>query len=151
MEIIVHKSKKILEVWENGKLLKRYPIAVGKDTKAGKEREGDMRTPQGEYRVCVKNPKSKYHLSLGINYPNEKDAAAGLRKKLISKAEYDAICDANAGKKIPPWKTALGGEIYIHGNLEKQNWTHGCVRMNDPDIEELFGKAEVGTEIIIKG
>lgn len=149
MEIIVHKSKKILEVWENGQLMKSYPIAVGKDSKDHKEREGDMRTPEGEYRVCVKNPKSKYHLSLGINYPNEKDAESGLRKGLISKTEYDAICDAK--KEIPPWKTALGGEIYIHGNLEKQNWTHGCVRMNDPDIEELFGKAQIGTKVIIKG
>ncbi|MBI4404774.1 MAG: L,D-transpeptidase, partial [Deltaproteobacteria bacterium] len=40
-------------------------------------------------------------------------------------------------------------EIYIHGNLEKQNWSHGCIRMYDKDIEDLFANAEVGTPVII--
>jgi len=148
MKLVIRKSNKCLEVWEENRPVKTYPVATGKQ-EGHKELEGDLRTPEGDYIVCVKNPRSKYHLSLGLNYPNNLDAQAGLKKGRITESEYRAICEANNAGKIPPWKTVLGGEIYIHGHLEKQNWTHGCIRMNDPDIEELFKLAAVGTKVTI--
>ena len=148
MQIIVRKKQLVLEVWRNGKLEKGYPIAVGRNP-GHKEAEADLRTPEGEYIVCVKNPKSKYHLSLGLNYPNNRDAEAAFKKGVISQQELAAITEANNAGKTPPWKTALGGEIFIHGHLEKQDWTHGCVRMNDPDIEALYNAATIGTKVTI--
>ncbi|MBI4403921.1 MAG: L,D-transpeptidase family protein, partial [Deltaproteobacteria bacterium] len=112
MIIRIYKQKKILQLWRATQLLKEYPVAVGKN-QGQKEKEGDLRTPEGEYVVCVKNPHSKYHLSLGLNYPNNEDAKRGLENGVISTQEYQAICDANNQGGIPPWKTALGGEIYI--------------------------------------
>jgi len=149
LEIKVYKSTKLLEVWENGTLTKTYEIAIGKSKVGHKEVEGDQKTPEGKYKVVIKNPNSKFHLSFGINYPNSHDAKFALDREVISADECHKICEAEEKGEIPPWKTILGGEIYIHGNLEKQRWTEGCVRMFDKDIEELYEKIEIGTSVII--
>lgn len=138
-----------MEVWDGGNLRWTFPVGIGQVETGHKETEGDMRTPEGDYLVCVKNPKSKYHLSLGLNYPNNRDAEEGLRAGHITQEEHDAIIAANNELKAPPWTTKLGGEIYIHGQLEKQTWSHGCVRMNDPDIERIFPLISVGTRVYI--
>ena len=73
-----------------------------------------MKTPEGDYRVCLKNPTSRFHLSLGLNYPNAADAQVGLKEKRITRAQRDAIVAASKGRGCPPWDTQLGGEIFIH-------------------------------------
>ncbi len=149
MELKVFKSKKTLEVHKFGRCVKAYPIAVGKSEKGHKMREGDMKTPEGEYTICVKNPKSKYYLSVGLNYPNNKDAENALHEKVISQKEYKDIISCNLQGKIPLWKTPLGGEIFIHGYLEEQDWTHGCIRMYNKDIKELYPQIALGTKVTI--
>jgi murein L,D-transpeptidase YafK len=149
MEIKIYKSKKELQVWENNQITKTYPVAVGKDENGTKEREGDMKTPEGHYQVCLKNPQSTYFLSFAINYPNNEDAKRGLASKLITEKEYQAICAANDNQQIPPQNTALGCDIYVHGELEKQNWSHGCVRLYNKDIAELYEKVTIGTQVSI--
>ena len=37
--------------------------------------EGDGRTPEGTYFIDRRNPNSKFHLSIGISYPNARDRA----------------------------------------------------------------------------
>ena len=59
------------------------------------------------------------------------------------------ICDAHRNDKGPPWNTAIGGQIYIHGDLENKSWSEGCIRMYNGDIEFLFQKVSVGTKVII--
>ena len=54
--------------------------------------EGDGRTPEGTYLIDRRNPNSKFHLSIGISYPNAVDRA-----------------QASRSGKSP------GGDIFIHG------------------------------------
>src|SRR5687768_17740360 len=49
-------------------------VALGFEPSGDKVRQGDGRTPEGDFYVCMKNDKSKFYLSLGLNYPNEEDA-----------------------------------------------------------------------------
>ncbi len=113
-------------------------------------REGDGRTPEGTYYVCVKNPKSRFHLSLGISYPTPADAARGLRDRLITPAQHDAIVAAHRKRTTPPWNTALGGEIFIHGCGSSSDWTLGCVALDDDAMTELFDLVPIGTKIEIR-
>lgn len=136
--LVVRKSKRRLLVFDNEKLVKTYRIVLGASPAGDKVREGDGRTPEGEFTLAVKNPDSKFFLSLGLNYPNTEDAARGLETNLISQNEYDEILRAVDEKRMPPQKTALGGEIYIHGGGTAQDWTEGCVALENRDIEELF-------------
>ena len=127
----------------------RFPVVLGKNP-ADKQREGDLATPEGVFFICYKNPESKYHRFLGLSYPTHEDADRGLRDKLISAAEAQQIHDAIAQQKCPPWKTALGGEVGLHGPCPNETWTHGCVAMSIEQIERLYGLLEIGDEVTIQ-
>lgn len=148
--IVIRKKERSLEVYDGDRLVKTYAIALGFAPEGDKEREGDGRTPEGEFYVFTKNPKSQFHLSLGLSYPSKDDAKRGLANGLISVAEHDAIVSAINAGKMPPQKTALGGEIYIHGGGRDNDWTWGCTALKNEDIEEIFRSIEVGTKVEIR-
>ncbi len=148
-KIIIDKEARRLFLYSDDELIKIYPISLGLDPIGDKEVQGDRRTPEGEFYVCNKNPASKYYLSLGISYPNIEDAERGLLEGLITKQEYNAIVRAIKAGRKPPWNTALGGAICIHGGGIPWDWTHGCIAMRNSDIEELFRIIPVGTPVII--
>jgi murein L,D-transpeptidase YafK len=115
-----------------------------------KVRQGDRRTPEGDFYIFTKNDKSAYYLSLGLSYPNRAAAERGSRDHLINRREFDAIVNALHAKKAPPQNTLLGGDIYIHGNGARSDWTWGCVALENEDIRELFDAIVVGTPVTIK-
>src|SRR5579863_1055617 len=90
------KQERELELWGGNRtgamhLLRTYAIAAASGGPGPKRREGDMQVPEGVYRVARFNPHSRFHLSLGLDYPNASDRILGYRGH-------------------------LGGDIYIHGN-----------------------------------
>lgn len=147
--IMVKKSKRTLELYDGSRLVRTYKMVLGFAPSGDKEIEGDGRTPEGEFYVFTKNAESKFHLSLGISYPAADDAKRGLEKKLITADEAEAIRKAIAGKGMPPQKTALGGEIYIHGGGVDGDWTEGCVALKNDEITELFNAVPIGTKVRI--
>jgi murein L,D-transpeptidase YafK len=149
-KIVVSKSEHRLELYSDGRVVRAYRVALGKNPSDDKERQGDYRTPEGEFYICVKNAASKFYRSLGLSYPNREDAARGLRDKLITRAEHDAILSAIERGLRPPWDTALGGEIFIHGGGSASDWTWGCIALDDADIRELFDAVTKGTKVIIE-
>ncbi len=104
-----------LEVWvknemdEKFKLFKTYKVCAMAGTLGPKRMEGDYQVPEGFYYINMFNPKSSYHLSLGLNYPNASD-------KILSDF-------------FKP-----GGEIFIHGSCV----TVGCIPVTDEQVEELY-------------
>ena len=149
-KIIIYKSKRELDLYSNGKVVKKYKIGLGHNPLDDKAKKGDKCTPEGEFYICMKNRKSKYYLSLGISYPNIEDAKRGLKENLISNDQYQQIYKAIKNKENPPWNTKLGGEICIHGRGSSSDWTRGCIALNDDEIEEIFNKVNHGTTVIIK-
>ncbi len=147
--IVVRKSKRTLELFDGNKLVKVYKMVLGFAPSGDKEVEGDGRTPEGEFYVFTKNAESKFQVSLGISYPAPDDAKRGLEKKLITSEEAESIATAIAEMGMPPQKTALGGEIYIHGGGTDGDWTEGCVALKDEEIKELFEAVFVGTRVFI--
>ena len=148
--IIVFKSKRRLELYSDDVLVRTYKVGLGLNPVPDKKRQGDYATPEGDFYVFTKNDKSAFYLSLGISYPNAEDAERGLRDGLISQAQHDAIVKALRRKATPPQNTALGGDIYIHGNGATSDWTWGCVALENEDIRELFDAVPVGTTVTIK-
>ena len=148
--IEIHKQKRQLFLFSGDKLWRAYPVIIGRNPDDDKIREGDLCTPEGTFYVCKKNPRSKYNLSLGLSYPSIEDAERGLRDRLIDEKEYDAIVRSITRGIPPPWNTALGGEIFIHGDADFWQWTYGCVALRNTDIEELYPVIQVGTEVVIR-
>lgn len=104
-----------LEVWvknslkEKYKLFKMYKVCMQSGTMGPKRLQGDYQVPEGFYYINEFNPRSNYHLSLGLNYPNASD-------RILS----DSLRPGNG--------------IYIHGSCVSV----GCVSVNDNDIEEIY-------------
>jgi murein L,D-transpeptidase YafK len=104
-----------LEVWvknkqsEKYKYFKTYRICALAGSLGPKRMAGDYQVPEGFYYINEFNPRSLYHLSLGLNYPNASDKM---------------LCDLSQP----------GGDIYIHGSCV----TTGCIPITDGQIEELY-------------
>ncbi len=142
--IEIRKGERVL-LWRG----RTYRIALGTSPEGHKEREGDGKTPEGEYFVCTKNEKSKFHRSLGLSYPNAEDAHRALDTGRISQTEYSAILSAQAENRRPPWDTPLGGFIMIHGGGTDGDWTKGCIALEDADMDILFAEVPMGTAVRI--
>ena len=85
----VVKEERVLELWvkrtEGWVMKKRYPILGMSGTLGPKTKEGDRQAPEGFYAVQpgALNPKSNYHLSFNIGYPNAYDRQLGRTGSLI--------------------------------------------------------------------
>lgn len=81
--IRVFKETLELELWIKAKSApafrkwKTWPIAAMSGELGPKTKEGDRQAPEGFYQVTTKslNPRSSYHLSFNIGYPNAFDQA----------------------------------------------------------------------------
>jgi murein L,D-transpeptidase YafK len=134
--IVIVKSEHMMTLMANGKPLRSYRVALGKAT-GNKERQGDHKTPEGQYVIDQKNAQSRFHLALHISYPNASD------RKRASDARADP-----------------GGSIMIHG-VEKQfawlgplqhnvDWTDGCIAVTNREIDEIWRLVGVGTPVEIR-
>jgi murein L,D-transpeptidase YafK len=149
MRIVVSKADRLLMVYSDGEVIRRYRVGLGFRPQGPKRWKGDGRTPEGRYVVAIMNPHSRYFLSLGLNYPMPIDAAQGYKEGRITWAQYQAIRDAFNDGKVPPWNTRLGGEIFIHGHGATRDWTRGCIALDNADMQELYSLVDVGTPVTI--
>jgi murein L,D-transpeptidase YafK len=161
--IVIRKGQRILELHQNGGVVKTYRVCLGLSPEGPKKVTGDKKTPEGEYFICYKSAESSYHRFLGISYPGEEDARAAFQNGLISLDRRDEIISSVKNRKTPPWNTALGGWVGIHGYPsddykhrwisllypKPDNWTDGCVAMWSFEIEELYSRVPVGTPVLI--
>jgi hypothetical protein len=111
INVVIKVSQRILEVYSDGNLHKKYRIAVGKS---------GTPTPIGEWNVVWKD----YNWGTGF----------GTRWIGIN----------------VPW-----GIYGIHGTNKPwsigQFASHGCIRMRNKDVEELFEWVPIGTPVRIEG
>jgi len=149
-ELFVYKEKRRLYVVHHKTLVRDYPIGLGFHPQGDKEKEGDGRTPEGEFFVCMKNAGSRFGKSMGLNYPSKKHAERAFFAGVISPVDFREILLAVEKKGKPPWNTVLGGEIFIHAGGAHKDWTNGCVALYDSDMEELFQMASTGTPVSIR-
>ena len=108
------KAERRLELWAAdgpGPMVRvrGYDIAAASGDLGPKRRAGDLQVPEGVYRIDRFNPHSRFHLSLGLNYPNASDL-----------------------RRSDPQNP--GADIFIHGNRV----SIGCLAMTDPVIDEIY-------------
>jgi len=133
----VKKSDRIMVAYSKGRAVKTYDVALGEAPVGDKVMEGDRRTPEGHYRIFAKTTESRFHMNLGVSYPDSSDRA-----------------QAQAQGYQP------GGDIKIHGLHNAlwflgryhrlTDWTAGCIAVTNDEIEELYHAVPVGTPITIE-
>ncbi|HMB59119.1 MAG TPA: L,D-transpeptidase, partial [Xanthomonadales bacterium] len=117
----------------------------------------DKTTPLGKYQVRRFNHESRFHLFIGVDYPNEEQAYAAYMADQITARDLELIFQAHQRGEEPPQNTYLGGAIGIHGigngDLaihEEFNWTDGCVALTDAQIDEVALWVKIGTVVVIR-
>lgn len=135
--IVVRKAKREMLLLREGRPLRTYAIALGRTPIGPKRRQGDGKTPEGEYTITGRNKQSSYHRSLRISYPAPDDLARARRSGV-----------------------SPGGDIMIHGlpnglgrlgAAHRQNdWTEGCIAVTNDEIEEIWRLVPNGTPIRIE-
>ena len=128
--VLVYKGQRNMHLMHFNEVLKSYRFELGFAPTGHKTVEGDGRTPEGQYWIDRRNPRSRYHLSLGISYPNAEDIE---RAKALGQ---------------PP-----GGDIFIHGTPDRfsgqRDWTWGCIAVTNREIEVIYSMVRDGTPIFI--
>jgi murein L,D-transpeptidase YafK len=77
LTLLAFKEERRLEVWGDGRWIKSYPILAASGTIGPKRQEGDRQVPEGIYRLTTLNPKSRFHLSIRVDYPDSEDEQNG--------------------------------------------------------------------------
>jgi murein L,D-transpeptidase YafK len=134
--VVVYKSERILQLKRAGRLLKAFPIALGREPTGPKLKEGDGRTPEGVYTLDWRNPDSRFYRALHISYPRTGEGVHATR-----------------------WGVSPGGAIMLHGlpngisaeeiGHPRRDWTDGCIALTNAEIDEIWERVDDGTTIII--
>ena len=129
--VVVFKSARRMYLLHHDKALKAYIIDLGFAPVGDKQVEGDGKTPEGHYMIDRRNPDSRFHLSLGIDYPRPED-----------------IEEAKSLGQDP------GGDIFIHGrgtwaSRWRPDWTWGCIAVTNDEMEDIYAMVRTGTPISI--
>jgi murein L,D-transpeptidase YafK len=135
--ILIVKSTRTMTLLRAGKVIKTYKVALGGKPVGAKEREGDERTPEGEYRIDSRNAHSHYHLSLHISYPNAADRDRA--RRLGFNPGGDIMIHG-----LPTGWEGIGAAHRLH------DWTLGCVAVTNEEIEEIWQLVPVGTTVEIR-
>ncbi|NLO84478.1 MAG: L,D-transpeptidase family protein [Clostridiales bacterium] len=149
MKLMIIKSRRVLHLLENEKSRFVCPIALGREPLGTKKMEGDGKTPEGIYHICLVKADGKYGRSLGLDYPSAQDAMSAFNEGRIDEQTLEAINLAHAQSRRPPWGTPLGGEIYIHEGGTDSDWTAGCIAVSPSDMDEIYPIWERITQVVI--
>jgi len=137
--ILVDKLRRQLHLYRVREEVDSYPVDLGAAGVASKTHAGDDATPEGRYRVtAIRGPgQTHYYRALMIDYPNAEDRSRFRRLKRTGQVPRDQD---------------IGSLIEIHGQGGRsQDWTKGCVALDNDDMDELVPKVHVGTAVTIVG
>ena len=136
-KILVLKSERKLMLLDHGRVLKTYKVSLGGEPVGPKTRQGDHRTPEGNYLIDRRNAHSQFHKSLHISYPNAADRERARRLGV-----------------------SPGGDIFVHGLPNGyrwlgpvqsfDDWTDGCIAVTNQEIEEIWRAVPDGIPIEIR-
>ena len=137
-EFVIRKLNYTLDVLDQGRIVKRYPVALGGDPENRKFCQDMKSTPEGWYEVYNLQPEATYFKAFDLDYPRPIDAVRhqlAIERGLIEESR------------------PIGGEIQIHGWGIAGNWTAGCIALRDEDMTELFGDPAIraGLKVFLTG
>lgn len=123
--VVVRKSERRLLLMRGERVLRSFDVALGLSPTGHKQREGDFRTPEGNYRLAGRNPNSDFFLAIQVNYPGPDD---------LRRASQEGVDP--------------GGLIMIHGQpnrpskpleyYQTRDWTNGCIAVSNADMVDIW-------------
>lgn len=141
--IIIDKSEYELYVYDDEGWYATYPIVFGSKDLGDKMREGDKKTPDGNFKVILKKIHKQWGPELLLDYPTE-----------VSIQRFN---ERKAKGLLPP-NAKIGNGIAIHATRPSEewtvdnfyNWTDGCVSVKYTEMKDLYSYIPVGTNVTIR-
>jgi murein L,D-transpeptidase YafK len=135
-QVVIRKAERKLYLMAGDEVLRSYDIALGLVPEGHKTREGDFRTPEGEYLLTNRRIDSDYFMAIQISYPNRDDVA-----------------HASANGE------SAGSYIMIHGQPGSPknsasyyatfDWTDGCIAVSNAAMVDIWQLTAKNTPITI--
>jgi len=134
--VVVDKTERKLRLYSGSDVMQSFDIALGLMPEGHKEREGDSRTPEGDYLLTNRLIDSDFFMAIQVSYPNPDD---------IAKADRLGV--------------SPGGAIMIHGQptrprksaayYAKYDWTDGCIAVSNAAMVAIWQLTKPNTPITI--
>jgi len=157
LDIVINIEKKILYCLVNNKVVQEYPVSTAKNGVG--EEQGSECTPRGRHiiRAKIGTQAKENSVFIGRRFTGE-IFAENLR---MSHPERDWILTRilwlsglEVGKNRLGKVDTMRRYIYIHGCPDSDAMgeasSHGCIKMRNNDLIELFDKVSVNTNVTIK-
>lgn len=135
--VVIEKDAHKLTLYSRGRVLRSYPVALGRGGMGAKIKMGDALTPEGRYEIDGRNANSDFYRALHISYPSRMDRKVA------------------AARRVSP-----GGAIEIHGLRiytgwigrfhRAIDWTDGCIAVTDGEMDEIWRAVPNGTPVEIR-
>lgn len=141
--IVIDKSDYELKVYDLDGWYATYPIVFGSKDLGDKMKEGDKKTPEGNFRVVLKKIHSKWGPELLLDYPNEESIQKFNERKAAG---------------LIPRNAKIGNGIAIHATRPQEewtvdnfyNWTDGCVSVKYSEMIDLYSYIPLQTKVTIQ-
>lgn len=129
VEVVINIPQRVLFHAANDGAVKAYPIAAGRST---------WRTPTGDFTIAAKETDPTWDVPLSIQEEMRREGKPVLTH--VPPSPQNPLGRYWLGLSIPG--------VGIHGTNAPSSIyslvTHGCIRLQPGDIEELFAQVQVG-------
>lgn len=161
-ELVIEVDTRLqqLYLWEpfpdGDMLIRQYPVSTA--AKGAGEESGSFRTPRGRHRIAERigagmpiGTAFKARVPTGEIWTPELNAENPGRDWILTRILW--LEGLEPGKNQGGNVDTHDRYIYIHGTHEEHKIgtpaSHGCIRMKNADVAELFDLVKVGTEVRI--
>jgi len=142
---------------ENGRVVREYAVSTGANGHGCES--GSYKTPTGLHRIRLKIGEGQplgavfsRRRPTGEIYSPAIDAAAPERDWILTRILW--LEGLERGRNRGGNLDTLRRYIYIHGTpdggMSNPPSSHGCIRMYNADIAELFARVSTGTHVLIE-
>ena len=156
MQIIINIALQQLTLQSNERVIRQYSISSAK--KGVGEQQGSEQTPRGRHIVRAKiganlplNTVFKARRPTGEIYSAELADQSPNRDWILTRILWLSGCEV--GKNRGGNCDTMRRYIYIHGTPDSEPMgipaSHGCIRMRNVDLAELFTLTPIYTSVII--
>lgn len=137
--VVVKKAERKLILYQGPRVLREYRVSLGDAPVGHKFREGDERTPLGDYILDWRNPNSQFHKSIHVSYPNQQD------RDFARAMGYPSPGGLIMIHGRPNWLTSAR----VAKEYDGRDWTDGCIAVKNHEMDEIWRLVRDGTPIRI--
>lgn len=150
-------SQRLTLLAAGGQVLASYPVSTALNGPG--ERDGSGCTPRGEHFIRARigaglAPGTVFRgrRPTGEIYSPDRALAQPGRDWILSRILW--LCGREWGKNRGPGVDTFRRFIYIHGTPDSEPMgeplSHGCIRMRNADVIDLFDRVTPGTPVVIR-